>query len=239
MTQPPLTHAPHIFVDDLDTLELDPADDHHLRVLRIQPGTAVVACDGRGGWRSCRRTATAIEADGPATISEPAAPRIAIAFALTKGDKPELVVQKLTELGVDRIVPFRAARSVVQWDAARAAKAGDRLRAVARAATMQCHRPWSPVVEEVQDFAALVTRPGAALADRSGQPLGLGDALVLVGPEGGWAREELDLARTRGVRRVAAAPHVLRAETASLTIGALLSTLRAGLVAPATSDPRE
>jgi 16S rRNA (uracil1498-N3)-methyltransferase len=228
-----------VLVDDLDAPVLRPDDAHHLeRVLRVRPGDAVVLGDGAGRWRPAR-FGSPLEPAGRVEHAAAPEPPIGVAFALVKGGKPELVVQKLTELGVDRIAPFRAVRSVVQWDAARAAKAGERLRAVARAATMQCHRPWSPVVEEVQDFAALVTRPGAALAERSGRPLGLGDALVLVGPEGGWAPEELELARRRGVPRVAAGPHVLRAETASLTIGTLLSTLRAGLVAPVTSAPRE
>src|SRR3546814_2905207 len=70
-----------------------------------------------------------------------AAPELTVAFALVKGDKPELVVQKLTELGIDRIVPLRAERSVVRWDEAKAASALTRLRAIARAAAMQSHRP--------------------------------------------------------------------------------------------------
>jgi 16S rRNA (uracil1498-N3)-methyltransferase len=116
VTQPPLTHAPHIFVDDLDVLELEPADDHHLRVLRIATGAAVVACDGQGAWRLCRPHGIGDRAYGPHDEQTRPVPDIAIAFALTKGEKPELVVQKLTELGVDRIVPFFAERSVVRWD---------------------------------------------------------------------------------------------------------------------------
>jgi 16S rRNA (uracil1498-N3)-methyltransferase len=153
-----------------------------------------------------------------------------VAFALVKGDKPELAVQKLTELGVDRIVPFVAARSVVRWDGERAAKAQVRLAAVARAAAAQSHRPRLPVVEPLADLADLARRPGAARADRGGAPPSLEHPTVLVGPEGGWAPEE----RALGLPTVALGPTVLRAETASVTAGALLTALRAGLVGPPT-----
>ena len=96
-------------------------------------------------------------------------------------------MQKLTELGIDRIVPFRAARSVVRWDDARAAKAAARLRLVARAAAMQSHRPWLPEVAEVADLADLRAATGVAMADRSGHRPRLDRPTSLVGPEGGWA----------------------------------------------------
>jgi 16S rRNA (uracil1498-N3)-methyltransferase len=153
-----------------------------------------------------------------------------VAFALVKGDKLELVVQKLTELGIDRIVPFRADRSVVRWEPTKAAKAVARLRAVAASASMQCHRPHLPVVEEVTDLGRLVAA-GAALADRGGVPPSLDRPLVAVGPEGGWS----DAERALDAPRVALAGHVLRAETAAITVGAVLSALREGLVAP---EPR-
>jgi 16S rRNA (uracil1498-N3)-methyltransferase len=169
---------------------------------------------------------------GDVEHAERPAPPIGVAFALVKGDKPELVVQKLTELGVDRIIPFRAARSVVHWDDAKAEKAAARWRAVARAATMQSHRPWLPVVEDVTDLTDLLARDGVAVAVRAGRPPGLDRALVVVGPEGGWSDEELAAADRRGVPRVALGGHVLRAETASVTVGALLAALRADLVGP-------
>ena len=106
-----------------------------------------------------------------------------------KGDRPELVVQKLTELGVDVIVPFVAARSVVRWDDERAGRHAERLAKVAREAAMQCRRPWLPTVEPVTDLRATSRRrPGAALATLGGQSsVTQSTRLVLVGPEGGWA----------------------------------------------------
>ena len=221
MTQPPPTHAPHIFVDDLDVLELDPADDHHLRVLRIAFGASVIACDGQGTWRLCRRTEHAIEPDGPVTSSERPSPGIAIAFALTKGDKPEFVVQKLTELGVDRIVPFFAERSVVRWDDARAQRNLERLRRVAREAAMQSRRVTLPVLTDVGSVAG-ITAQGFVRADRGGRPLGLQHCSVAIGPEGGWSDEE----RRAWPASVALGPTVLRAETAAIAAAAVLTAQR-------------
>ena len=221
MTQPPLTHAPHIFVDDLDVLDLDPADDHHLRVLRIAPGAVVVACDGLGAWRLCRRNATAVEADGPITNSERPTPDIAIAFALTKGDKPELVVQKLTELGVDHIVPFFAERSVVRWDEARAQRNLERLRRVAREAAMQSRRLTMPALTDVASVASIGAQ-GFVRADRGGEPLSLRSPSVAIGPEGGWSDDE----RRSWPGSVELAATVLRAETAAIAAAAVLTAQR-------------
>ncbi|MFP5255667.1 MAG: 16S rRNA (uracil(1498)-N(3))-methyltransferase [Acidimicrobiia bacterium] len=208
------------------------ADDavHHLtRVLRLRPGDPIVVADGRGSWAPAVLTdGGAAEVAGPVASAPAPAPAVTVAFALVKGDKPELVVQKLTELGVDRIVPFRADRSVVRWDAAKAARATARLRAVAASATAQCHRPWRPEVAEVTDLASLVAG-GAALADRAGGPVSLAHPTVAVGPEGGWSEAEAALAAPR----VRLTDHVLRAETAAVTAGALLVALRAGSVGPA------
>ena len=115
-------------------------------------------------------------------------PPITIAFALVKGERPELAVQKLTELGVDRIVPFVAERSVVRWDAAKADRQAARLRAIAREAAMQCRRRWLPEVAELATFAEAAALPGAALADRDGEPPTLARPVVLVGPGGRLGR---------------------------------------------------
>jgi 16S rRNA (uracil1498-N3)-methyltransferase len=231
MTGHPADHpGPFALVEDLAAPALRPEDAHHLeRVLRLRAGDPLVLGDGRGGWRPARFGAP-VEPSGDVERAAPPTPELAVGFALVKGDKPELVVQKLTELGIDRIVAFRAARSVVQWDAAKASKAVHRWRAVARAATMQSHRPWLPVVEDVADLSDLLPREGVALADRTGAPPRLEHRFVLVGPEGGWAPEELAGVERAAVPRVALGDHVLRAETASVTIGALLAGLRAGLV---------
>lgn len=232
MTPGPAPHpadlpGPMVLVADPARPELPDDAVHHLtRVLRLRPGAPIVVADGRGSWAPAVLAGDgAVEPAGPVASVPAPVPALTVAFALVKGAKPELVVQKLTELGVDRIVPFRAERSVVRWDEAKAAKAVARLRAVAARATEQCHRPWLPEVAEVSDLPALVAA-GAALADRGGEPVTLAHTTVAVGPEGGWSEGEQALAAPR----VRLTDHVLRAETAAVTAGALLAALRAGSV---------
>ena len=221
MAAHPADHpGPLVFVTDVDAPELAPADHHHLlRVLRLRPGSALTVGDGRGRWRPAR-FADVLEPTGPVEAVAAPTPALSVGFALVKGDKPELVVQKLTELGIDRIVPFRAERSVVRWDEARAVKAVTRLRLVARSAAAQSHRPWLPVIDDVVDLGALIAEAGAgvAIADRGGAPVGPEHTTVLVGPEGGWGAGEVPVEAVR----VALGPNVLRAETAAITAGALL-----------------
>lgn len=216
-----------VLVDDLAAPVLDDATAHHVgRVLRCRPGTALTLADGAGAWRAASyQGGASVRAEGD-VVHEPAPePPITVAFALTKGDKPELVVQKLTELGVDRIVGFAAARSVVQWDGAKAARNVERWRAVAREAAQQCRRARLPVIEPVTTFAELVARPGAALAAPDAGPPSLATPLILVGPEGGWTADELAVR----VPRVALGDHVLRAETAAIAAGSVLGALRSRL----------
>jgi 16S rRNA (uracil1498-N3)-methyltransferase len=219
--------GPLVLVEGLEPPVLAGDDDHHLRrVLRLRVGDPLTVADGAGRWRAARLTATGLESTSEIVAWEPPTPTLTVAFALTKGDKPELVVQKLTELGVDRIVPLRAARSVVRWDDAKEGKALERLRAVARAAAMQCHRPDLPEVAPVTDLRALAAVPGVALADRAGERPSLAHTTIVVGPEGGWDDGE----RALGLPTVQLGPHVLRAETAAVTVGALWTALRGRVV---------
>lgn len=225
--EPPGGPAPHVLVDDLAALDADDRTWHHLlRVRRARVGAALTATDGRGRWRPCRiASTTVLEAAGEIVALDRPEPHITVAFALTKGGKPELVVQKLTELGVDRIVPFRAARSVVRWDDDKADAAVDRLGAVARSAVEQSKRCWLPIVGSIVDVATVASW-GAVRVDRDGGRPSLARSVVAVGPEGGWDDHERTLLPTA----VGLGPHVLRAETAALTAGALLCSLRSGLV---------
>ena len=215
---------------DLDAPVLEEDDRHHLeRVLRLRAGDVVTVAGGAGGWRRCTLGPEGrLEPDGE-VVHEPApAPLLTVAFALTKGERPELAVQKLTELGVDRIVPFPAARSVARWDADRALRHVERLRRVAREAAVQSRRARLPEVGDLGSLAALLQEPGAALADPGGDPPSLALPTIVVGPEGGFTAEERALARAT----VRLGPHVLRAETAAMAGGALLVALREGAVAP-------
>lgn len=227
--------GPLVFVADLGSPDLDPDDAHHLtRVLRIRSGDGLVLSDGRGAWRLCRLAGTALEPTGPITEVSPSRPALTVAFALVKGQRPELVVQKLTELGVDRIVPFVAERSVVRWDADRAETNARRLNRVAREAAMQSRRCRLPDVARVQTFAAVSSLPDAARADRGGAPLTLATPTVLVGPEGGWSDGE----RAVGLPVIGLGVHVLRAETAAIAAGVALGGLREGLWVPPNRPQR-
>lgn len=232
-----------VFVDDLEGLDLTPEDAHHLqRVLRARPGETVIAADGRGRFRTCTyRGGTApLEADGPVRTCERPGPLVTVGFVATKGERPEWVVQKLTEVGVDRIAVLRSRRSVVRWDDDRAARAVERLQRVSREAAAQSRRPWLAEVVgvlSVAELAALTGAPdevghgghgGLALAQPGGAPPTLARASVAVGPEGGWDHDEL-----AGFPQVGLGELVLRAETAAVGAGLLLCALRAGVVGPA------
>lgn len=229
----PSAAAAHVFVADLARPELADDDRHHLeRVLRLRAGESVTVSDGAGRWRPCRYAgAGRVEAVGEVRAESRPVPAVAVAFALTKGDRPEWTVQKLAEAGVDRIVPLVTRRSIVRWDGDKAARQVGRLRAVAVAAAMQSRQVWLPVVDEVQSFAEVVAtgRDGLAMAERGGEPPSLVHPTIVVGPEGGWETAELDV----GLPLVDLGPTVLRAETAAVAAGLLLCALRAGTVRPA------
>jgi len=127
LSGPSSAGGPHAFVADLDRPVLDDHDRHHFeRVVRLRAGDALTVSDGQGGWRSCRFGEELEPVDEVASVARPE-PAVTVAFALVKGERPEWVTQKLTELGVDTIVPFTAARSVVRWDERKAAANRDRL----------------------------------------------------------------------------------------------------------------
>lgn len=230
MTLPSGADGPHAFVDDLAAPALTEADRHHFeRVVRLRPGDPVTVSDGCGSWRPCR-FGPELEPVGDVVAAARAEPGITVAFALVKGERPEWVTQKLTELGVDTIVPFTAARSVVRWDERKAAANHQRLERVAREASMQSRRCWLPTVAPVASFADVAALPGAARADRGGAPLSLATPTLLVGPEGGWTDDERGALPSVGL-----GVHVLRADTAAVVAGSLLTALRAGLVASAAT----
>jgi len=229
-----------VYVADLDDPAPDARDAHHLaRVLRLRPGEPVVAGDGRGRWRLCRFRAppgdgvAVLEPDGPLTSVPRAAPLITVGFVPVKGERPEWVVQKLTEVGVDRVVVLRSARAVVHWEGERARRAIERLRRVAREAAGQSRAPWLPELEGVLDLgtlaAALAPVP-LVLAHPGGDPPSVTMPALAVGPEGGWDDAELG---SGGRPVVGLGPGILRAETAAVAGGLLLCALRNGLVTEA------
>ena len=162
-----------------------------------------------------------LDPSGDSVVVDRAEPRLTVAFVPVKGDRPELVVQKLTEIGVDHVVVCASDRSVVRWEGERAARHMDRLRRVAREAAQQSRRLWLPTVEhgELDELAS----NGTVMADMGGRDLTAGDQRVVIGPEGGWTDAE-----RRSFDAVSLGEHVLRAETAAITAGVLMTALRRG-----------
>ncbi|MDQ4089743.1 MAG: RsmE family RNA methyltransferase, partial [Actinomycetota bacterium] len=116
-------------------------------MLRLRPGDEITVSDGAGGRLRCR-FGPALEPVGEVERAPRPAPEVTVAFAMVKGERPDWAVQKLTEIGVDRIVPILTARSVVRWPPGEGGQVA-RLRRVAREAAVQSRRVWLPLVEEV------------------------------------------------------------------------------------------
>jgi 16S rRNA (uracil1498-N3)-methyltransferase len=215
------------------------AEAHHAgTVRRLRPGEAVRLSDGFGGLADC--TVTWVGADRLTLVVlgrtrvDPPQPRFVVVQALAKGDRAELAVELLTEVGADEVVPWPAARSVVVWRDERGAKALARWRATAREAAKQSRRAWLPVISEPQPTAVVAERIAAAggglVLDRDATvplraapvPTG-GDLIVVVGPEGGIIAEELAAFAAAGARPVRLGPTVLRTSTAGAAALAALS----------------
>lgn len=214
------------------TIVVDGAEGRHAAtVKRIEPGEPVLLADGSGVVAECETVAAAadrLEVRIVAVREEhPGRPRVTLVQALAKGDRDDQAIEAATELGVDRIVPWQAERSIVQWRGERGAKARRKWEQVVRAAAKQSRRATVPVVAELLDRKRLASLANAnanvALlvlhedADEAlaGLDLSAADEVVLVvGPEGGISPAELDALRDVGARVVRLGPHVLRASSA-------------------------
>jgi 16S rRNA (uracil1498-N3)-methyltransferase len=230
--------AAHAFASTLDDdVTLDGASGHHLsRVRRLRSGELVTVADGNGTWRPytvtvVRAGAVELHAGGEPVVEPRLEPVLAVALALTKGAKPDLAVQKLTELGVDRIVPLQSRRSVRRWGTDRAGAAVARLRRVAVEAAAQSRRARLPEVDAPRPLADLHGHRGLVVADPAGDDVGRvppppdGEWMLVIGPEGGLDPDEI--ATLGAAARLRIGPHVLRAETAAIAGAAVLTTRRA------------
>jgi 16S rRNA (uracil1498-N3)-methyltransferase len=217
---------------------LPPESAHYLRdVLRLEPGAALEAFDGEGGVYPA-----VVAADGASlTLGERADARapgatVWLAFALAKGDRNELVVQKATELGASRLLPFEAERSVVRLDGARAAGRRERWSRIAAEAARQCGRADVPEVAlpaalprilaaAPSGFARVLFYEGGGEPLAAAAPPGASGYLALIGPEGGFSDAEVRACLDAGCRPATLGPRVLRAETAAILAAALLQHL--------------
>lgn len=218
---------------------LDGAEGRHaVSVKRLRPGEDVILTDGAGRWADC----VVLDTEGKDrlivqldTVSEEPArePRITVVQALPKGDRGEVAVETMTEVGVDAIVPWAASRCITQWRGERGLKALGKWRATAREAGKQSRRVRFPEVADAlstkQVGALLAGAAFAAVLHESGDaPLAAaelpaeGEIVLVVGPEGGVSPEELALFEEAGARPYRLGPSVLRTSTAGTAAAALL-----------------
>ncbi|MEV5318272.1 16S rRNA (uracil(1498)-N(3))-methyltransferase [Streptomyces sp. NPDC052687] len=239
--------APVFVVDHFDAgsggrYVLDgPEGRHAVSVKRLRAGEDVILTDGAGRWADCVVLGTEgkdrliVQLD---SYSEepPEQPRITVVQALPKGDRGELAVETMTEVGVDAIVPWQAARCITQWKGDRGQKSLAKWRATAREAGKQSRRVRFPEVADLAStkrVAALLAKADFAAVLHSdfeygSEPLATaelpaeGEIVLVVGPEGGVAADELALFREAGAKAYVLGRSVLRTSTAGTAAAALL-----------------
>ena len=219
--------AAHAFVIDVNAPFLNDDDFHHLaKVLRLRSGESVSVSDGRGSWRICTyEMSAALAIDDSVVHIETNLRSLTVAFSVTKNDKPDLVIQKLTELGIDHIVPIITERSIVRWDSDKGAKNQARWQKIAREAAMQSRSVFLPTIHEVYPSIEKFVDtygPNIAVADPEGEALTANFTTLVIGPEGGFTHQEMDLMP----QRVSLPGGILRAETAAVAAGVMLSHMR-------------
>ena len=221
-----------------DPVELGGDEGRHAVVVRrTRAGEQLVLTDGAGASATC--TVTSVGAGSlTATVDEARThprelPRVVVVQAIPKGDRGELAVEMLTEVGVDVVVPWAASRSVAQWRGEKRAKALTRWRSTARESAKQARRTWFPEVADLVSTAEVVGLLAAAsvpvvLHEAASGPIadipvpGRGEIVIVVGPEGGISDEELAAFAAAGAEPVRMGTSVLRTSTAGVAATAAL-----------------
>lgn len=233
--------APLFLVDELPAgprFTLTGAEGHHAAdVQRMRAGEHLTLGDGRGGLIPAEVVAAgrgSLElALGERTFQPADDPRLVVVQGIPKGDRGELAVQAMTEVGVDEIVPWAAARSVAQWRGDRGAKSRDKWVATAREAAKQARRAWLPVIggspdastkqvaARLEHTTAFVLHEDATERLATADLPADGDIVLIIGPEGGIADTELEAFEP--ARPVRLGKEVLRTSTAGVAALALLA----------------
>ena len=237
MPQPPVFFAGRAELRR-DLILLSGAEGRHAAaVRRLRPGERADVGDGAGLIAECVVAAHSSRGLELAVRARRELPRpdpsITVAQAIPKGDRGELAVAEMTEVGVDRIMPWAAARCVPVWRAERGAHSLARWRITAREAAKQSRRAWIPEVTELVSTAdvaqaiakaacAITLEPDAAQSLADLRPPRSGELVVIVGPEGGLTDEEHAAFRAAGATPRRLGPTVLRASTAGTVAAAVL-----------------
>ncbi|PLR93812.1 16S rRNA (uracil(1498)-N(3))-methyltransferase [Bacillus sp. T33-2] len=217
-------------------------DFHHIvRVMRMNEGAEIICVDPVGKSALCKIAEITDETVAAEIVkwiegSSELPVHITIASGLPKGDKLEWIIQKGTELGAFQFVPFIASRSVVKWDDKKSAKKVERWQKIAREAAEQSHRTRVPEICTPVNIHQLVNespnydykliayeeeaRQGeSSVLASTFSKLGEGESLLVVfGPEGGLAAEEIALLKEHGFVPCGLGPRILRTETAPLYV---------------------
>jgi 16S rRNA (uracil1498-N3)-methyltransferase len=225
------------------TVVLDGREGRHAAtVQRLGVGERLVVTDGTG----TSADATVVRADrdrleveiGDVVLAPLPQPRLVVVQGLPKGDRGELAVATMTEVGVDVVVPWAAARCVVRWEGTRGEKSLARWRATSRESAKQSRRSRFPEVAALASTHDVVLRLGeaalaAVLHEEADSPLGAaplpdrGDVVLVIGPEGGISAEELAAFEAAGATAYRLGPSVLRTSTAG-AVGAGVLLARTG-----------
>lgn len=220
---------------------------HAATVKRLAPGEPVDVCDGAGLRLVCSVTSAAggvLDVRVDQVVAEASGPfQLVLVQALAKGDRDELAIETATELGIDKVVPWQAERSIVRWKMDKAVKGRVKWRNTVAAAAKQARRASIPEVGELVGTAALVelikgaalalilhedavdTVAGVVRAWRAGaaRPTGAGTIVMVVGPEGGISAAEVGAFQDAGAHTALLGRHVLRSSTAGPAAVVLLS----------------
>ena len=212
---------------------LDAQESHHaVKVLRLKAGDAIELLDGRGhvAQGMIEEAGRKVRVKVSSVIRrEPVSPRLDIATAIPKGPRADAMIEQLSQLGVDRVIPLRTARSVVD---PRDRKV-ERFARAAIESAKQCGRAHVMHIEAPQDFSPsllsgdhdlrLLAMPDGATEHE--RVRGAASILVLIGPEGGWTNEEIETAKAVGCVPWCIGPHVMRIETAAVAAAAIIRAL--------------
>jgi 16S rRNA (uracil1498-N3)-methyltransferase len=236
VTAPLFLVDPVALADDLIRLD-GPEGRHAALVARLRTGERVDLADGFGGLAECEVVAAEAASLLLRVLRRSAAPRpdprFVVVQALPKADRGETACEVMTEVGVDEIVPWAAARSIVEWRGARGEKALARWRSTSRAAAKQSRRAWLPEVAELASTADVAARLRAAalgvvLHESADRPLASvdvpasGEVVLVVGPEGSITDDELAAFAAAGATAYRLGPSVLRTSTAGVVAAAVL-----------------